>query len=166
MRQCVTYILDPDTTLTFDLKVKFIGFWLFFMFNPYLLFDTGISYLAHGSISMIPIRHWPFDLHVKFIGVLTWLCVRATQLSCLLTKSYHIWYISVSSWYDASHTFRTSAWPWPLASISKLYFHYECVCFWFSLFTYMEMSTLPVRDCNYKFWPMLGTHGHWAVRVL
>ena len=31
-------------------------------------------------------------------------------------------------------------------------------------FTYIEMSTLPVKGC--KFWPMLGTYGHWAVRVL
>ena len=31
-------------------------------------------------------------------------------------------------------------------------------------FTHMEMSPLPVKGC--KFWPMLGTHGHWAVRVL
>ena len=56
------------------------------------------------------------------------------QISCLLTKSNHIWYISVSPWYDVSHTFRTSAWPWPLASISKLYFHHECVCLWFFVF--------------------------------
>ena len=28
-------------------------------------------------------------------------------------------------------------------------------------FTHMETSLLPV-----KFWPVLGTHGHWAVRVL
>ena len=31
-------------------------------------------------------------------------------------------------------------------------------------FTHMETSPLPVKGC--KFWPMLGTHGHWAVRVL
>ena len=34
----------------------------------------------------------------------------------------------------------------------------------FSFFNYMEMSTLPVKGCNCKFWPMLGTHG--AVMVL
>ena len=28
-------------------------------------------------------------------------------------------------------------------------------------FTNMEISPLPVKGC--KFWPMLGTHGHWAV---
>ena len=27
-------------------------------------------------------------------------------------------------------------------------------------FTHMETSPLPVKGC--KFWPMLGTHGHWA----
>ena len=31
-------------------------------------------------------------------------------------------------------------------------------------FTHMRMSPLPVKGC--KFRPMLGTHGHWAVRVL
>ena len=31
-------------------------------------------------------------------------------------------------------------------------------------FTHMEKSPLPVKGC--KFWPMLGTRGHWAVRVL
>ena len=31
-------------------------------------------------------------------------------------------------------------------------------------FTHLEMSPLPVKDC--KFWPKLGTHSHWAVRVL
>ena len=31
-------------------------------------------------------------------------------------------------------------------------------------FTHMETSPLPVKGC--KFLPMLGTHGHSAVRVL
>ena len=30
-------------------------------------------------------------------------------------------------------------------------------------FTHMETSLLPVKGC--KFWPLLGTHGLWAVRV-
>ena len=30
-------------------------------------------------------------------------------------------------------------------------------------FTHMETSPLPVKGC--KFWHMLGTYGHWAVRV-
>ena len=32
------------------------------------------------------------------------------------------------------------------------------------LFTHMETSPLPMNGC--AFWPILGTHGHWAVRVL
>ena len=32
------------------------------------------------------------------------------------------------------------------------------------IFTHMETSPLPVKGC--KFWRMLGTHGHWQVRVL
>ena len=31
-------------------------------------------------------------------------------------------------------------------------------------FTHLETSPLPVEGC--KFWPMLGTHDHWAVMVL
>ena len=31
-------------------------------------------------------------------------------------------------------------------------------------FTHMETSPLPVKGC--KFWHMLSTHGHWAVRFL
>ena len=32
------------------------------------------------------------------------------------------------------------------------------------IFTHMETSPLPVEGC--KFWPMLGTYGHWAMRFL
>ena len=31
------------------------------------------------------------------------------------------------------------------------------------MFTHKETSPVPVKGC--KFWPMLGTHGHWAVSV-
>ena len=31
-----------------------------------------------------------------------------------------------------------------------------------NFFTHMETSPFPVKGCN--FWPMLGTHGHWAAR--
>ena len=54
MRRCVAYINDPDTTLTFDLKVNFIRFltcfcvWLISFF----WFDTGLPYLAHGCITI------------------------------------------------------------------------------------------------------------------
>ena len=36
-------------------------------------------------------------------------------------------------------------------------------CLTREIFTHMETSPLPVKGC--KFWLMLGTHGHWAVRV-
>ena len=31
-------------------------------------------------------------------------------------------------------------------------------------FIHLKTSPLPVK--SYKFWPMLGTHGHWAVKFL
>ena len=56
----------------------------------------------------------------------------------------------------------------------SLYINRRFLEIWFCLFvvfsptwkcfTYMETSSLPVKGC--KFWPMLGTRGHWAVRVL
>ena len=36
VRECVKYIHDPNTTLTFNLKVKFIGLWHDFVFRPQL----------------------------------------------------------------------------------------------------------------------------------
>ena len=78
-KRCVTYIHDPNTTLTFDLKVEFIGF-------------------------------------------MTWLCVWATA-SFVLWHSHTMLCIMD----DVSCTCMTSVWPWPLTSISKLYFHNEFV---------------------------------------
>ena len=39
-----------------------------------------------------------------------------------------------------------------------------CFCPTWEFFTHMETSPWPVKGC--KFWPMLGNHGHWAVRIL
>ena len=43
MRGCIAYIYDPDMTLTFDLKVKIIGFmtWLCFRVTTFLSFDKS-----------------------------------------------------------------------------------------------------------------------------
>ena len=88
MRQCVAYIHDPGTTLTFDLKVKFTGFLTCLPVRPvtFVCFDISILYLAHGSNTMrqcVTNIHDPdtaltFDLNVKIIGFLTWLCVWST----------------------------------------------------------------------------------------
>ena len=49
IRRCVAYIHDPDTTLNFDLKVKFIWFLTCFLVRPitFFWFDIGLQYLAH-----------------------------------------------------------------------------------------------------------------------
>ena len=41
---------------------------------------------------------------------------------------------------------------------------FEDLCPTWEFFTHMEMSPLRLKGCN--FWPKLGTHGHWEVRVL
>ena len=78
MRRCVAYIHDPDTTLNFDLKVKFKGFLTCFHVWPITFFwiDIGLPYLAHGCITIrqcVAYIHDPdsmltFDLKVKFKG--------------------------------------------------------------------------------------------------
>ena len=79
---------NPETTLTFDLKVKFIGFLTCLPVPPatFVCFDISILYLAHGSKTIrqcVKNIHDPdialtFDLKVKIIGFLTWLRVRST----------------------------------------------------------------------------------------
>ena len=78
MRRCVTYIHDPDTTLNFYLKVKFIGVLTCFCVRPITFFwiDIGLPYLAHGCITIRqcvayirdPDSMLTFDLKVKFKG--------------------------------------------------------------------------------------------------
>ena len=78
MRRCVAYIHDPDTTLNFYIKVKFIGFLTCFRVRPITFFwiDIGLPYLAHGCITIrqyVAYIHDPdsmltFDLKVKFKG--------------------------------------------------------------------------------------------------
>ena len=77
MRQCVAYIHGPDTTLTFDLKVKFKGVLTCFLVGPVTLFciDIGLPHMAHGSVScLFMILIYNVDLKVEFIKVLT--CVQ------------------------------------------------------------------------------------------
>ena len=55
MRWCVKYIHDPDTTLTFDLKVKFVRFmtWLCVQASAFLSFNIVILCLGCECITMV-----------------------------------------------------------------------------------------------------------------
>ena len=85
IRRSVVYIHDPDTTLNFDLKVKFLGFLTCFLcpFHSFL-FDICLPYVAHGSFTMrrcdkyihVPDLMLTFDFKVKFLGILSCLHVR------------------------------------------------------------------------------------------
>ena len=88
MRKSVGHIHDPGMKLTFDNKVNFIEFLTCFLVRPItnFWFYTGIPYLAHGSITMSgcvayihgPDTMWTFELKVKLVGFIIWLCVQAT----------------------------------------------------------------------------------------
>ena len=134
MRGCVKYIHGPNTMFTFDLKVKFIGFmtWLCVQALAFLSLDILLLCLAHGSITKRGCAKYnhdlnmtlTFDLKVKFIGFMTWFCVRATTFLSIDIGILFL-HMSVSPWYNVSIIFITSVWPWPLISISKLYSHHE-----------------------------------------
>ena len=95
-------------------------------------FDIGIPYLAHGSITKRGCVKYindhdmtlTFDLKVKIVGLMTWLCVQASPFLSFGIVIL-VMHVGVSPWYNVSHTVMNSAWPWPLTSISKLYFHNE-----------------------------------------
>ena len=133
MRGCVKYIHDPDTTLTFDLKVKFIGFmtWLCVQASAFLSFDIVILCLARKCITMVR-------------------CV---------------------------HTFMNSAWPWSLTSISKLYFHhgfksykmtlpFDLGILNFGMWVYHRNTTCCVHSWlwyDFDLWPICGWRGVFLV---
>ena len=75
MKGCVAYIYDPDTTLTFEMKVKFVRFmtWLcvrvtgFFSLDSHTLFGIWVHH--HGT--MCCIHSWPLydlDLWPQYTG--------------------------------------------------------------------------------------------------
>ena len=72
--QCIAYIREPNTTLTFDFKVKFIEFLtcLYVRTLTCFCFDFGLPCLVHESITMrgcivcIDDTALTFDLKVKF----------------------------------------------------------------------------------------------------
>ena len=94
MRRFVAHIHDPVTMLTFDFKVKFIGFltcsrvWLIICF----WFDIGVPYLPYASITMRryvayirdPDLTLTFDLNVESIGF-SHLCVPPITPVCFDT---------------------------------------------------------------------------------
>ena len=123
MRECVAYmyIYDPDSTLTFDIKVKFIDFFVSscptcnfcLLWHWHTIFGARL----YHSNGMCCVQSWSwYKLIVKFIGFITWLCVWATTST---TYSYLVWNVSVLPWYDVSRTSMTFVWPWPLISISN-----------------------------------------------
>ena len=85
-REVDTYIHVPDSMLTFDLKVRFIGFCLHVRSVTSVSFDICIPYLAHGSFTMrgcVKYSHdldttLTFDLKVRFFRFITLLCVQAS----------------------------------------------------------------------------------------
>ena len=82
---------------------------------------------------------------------------------------FSIFYAALALTDDDARLMRTFKIRDNVPSMRKTTLFWICLFVWgFSShsrkFTHMEMSQLPVKDCN--VWPLLSTHGHWAVRVL
>ena len=88
-------------------------------------FDIGISYLAHASITIrecVTYIHDPdmkltFDLKVKFIGSMTWLCVSATAFLSFYIPGCHI---ILGPWVYHHGTMCREHW-WPLYDLETQY---------------------------------------------
>ena len=116
----------------------------------HLCLDTGISYLAHGSITMTP---YLFPICRPLTSrSMTWLLCSGHRFFVI-----PYWHMKVSPWDNESHTFMTSVWPLPLASISKLYFHHEFVWTRLSLLYDVGIPNLAHRMfCTFMtfVWPL------------
>ena len=81
-------------------------------------------------------------------------------------------HVGVSPWYDVSHTVMNSVWPWPLTSISKLYFHNEFesgkmsllfdigtpnFCIW--VYHHETCCVHSGPKCDFDLWPICGWRG-------
>ena len=123
MRGCVKYIHDPDTTLNFDRKVKFIEFmtWFCVQASAFLFIDIVILRLALECITMVYVRSvtyihelcmtLDFDLNITILFSLwIWVWQNVFALWHRHTKFLHM---GVSSW-DMLCTFLTLVWLWPL----------------------------------------------------
>ena len=120
MRRCVTHNHDPDMTLTFGLKVKFIGFLTCFLVRPitFFWFNIGLPYLARRCIiirlcgvhswSQYNVDLWP---KLKFTGILT--CIRVWSITIM-------WHMCLSLWENLLRTFMLPIQHWPLTSRSTL----------------------------------------------
>ena len=86
------YVHDPDTTLTFDLKVKFIVILICLRVRPIIFFALTLAYhIWQMSVCVAYVRDsnttLTTDLKDKFIGILTWLSVKSESNG---TSMYHM----------------------------------------------------------------------------
>ena len=115
---CVAYI-HLDTMLTFDLKVRYIGFWHSFMFGPQLfcpltkLYQFGTRAM-YGCVTMGWCVAYIHDLCVTFtigleikITFSLWICEFVSEQDhlCSLTKEFLIWQEGGSPWNEYIYNF-------------------------------------------------------------
>ena len=93
MRRCVAYIHDPNTTLTFDLNIKFIvlcsGHSLFVLWYSHTM--LGMWVYHHGTCTMCRVHSWPLydlDLWPQYQNYISpWISIWQDRL-CSMKKAY------------------------------------------------------------------------------
>ena len=116
--EIVGNIHDPDTTLNFDLKVKFIEFLTCFRVSTItnFWFDNGLPYLAHKSFTLrrcdtyihVPVSYWP---HSNVLAFVMSLCPNCNFCTCngLL---WH-WHTIFGTWvYHHERMCQVHYWSW------------------------------------------------------
>ena len=135
--------------LSFCLSVQILaGPELFLVLHWLTIFGTWVYHQEKmwqvHSWSWYDIDHWPPGQINRFYDM-----VLCSGLSFFVLQQSHFdSHSSVSPWYDVSHTFMNSVWPWPLTSISKLIFS-PWIWDWQDVFALWHRHT--------KFWHLVVT---------
>ena len=160
-RGCVKYIHDPDMTLTFDLKVKFIGFmtWLCVQASPFLSFGIVILCYACGCITMVRCVTYSHELcmtltlisKLYFHNVIEWIKIWQ-DVFALWHRHTKFLHMGVSLW-DMLCTFSTLVWLWPL-----IYRYPKWVLL--SVFFLFNIRNLIFWILKLSFWGKIHIHVH------
>ena len=135
-RRYVTYIHDPNTKLTFDFKVKYIGFLTCLCVQPTtsVRFDIGKSYLTHGSINMWQCVAYIHDPDTTLTFIQGQICRVFDMALCSGHSFFVLWHshtIFGTPMYHHGLLCHIHSWPLYYLDLwhqnSKLYFHHEFV---------------------------------------
>ena len=174
MRRCDMSIHVPDSMLTFDLKVKCIGFMTFLCVqaSALLSYDIVIYFVWHEYITMVWCVVYIHELCMTLTSNLNikiifspWIWVWQ-DVFALWHRHTKFWHMGVSPWDNMLCTFLTLVWPWPLtymwvgaSLLSFTHRFYLAIILSFVI----DLSIHFLDDLNMCHWYNLNTKVWWPL---